>query len=140
MIHLQNRTKTMLMKTTPLLDDTTIFENVRLLGRGTNGVYIILKSNEIVRCQCIKKTQKATIFFDLFTRACNHDLSKEVQERLYYNHLTYIDEHFTSAGHTINSIFSGNLIFFDVLTKDAEEWFRKIITLLNDASNLQPST
>lgn len=129
----------MLMKTTPFLDKTTIFENVRVLGRGTNGVYILLKNNEVVRCQCSKRTQKATIFFDLFTRACNHDLSKEAQERLYYNHLTYINENFTSAGQTINSIFSGNLIFFDVLTKDAEEWFRKIISTLNDASNLQPS-
>jgi len=123
---------------TPTLDKPT-FEIVLSKGKETGGAYIRLHNGESVKCECSKDNKKANIAFDLYTRACNHDLTPEAQQRLYGEHKAYIRSRFADSGYTgsIHCTFSDSVIYFDVLPEDAEEWFQKIFATLNDSTNLK---
>jgi hypothetical protein len=122
---------------TPTLDNPT-FDSVLSSGKKTHGVYVTLKSGEYVRCECSKAAKKALIDFDLYTKTCNRDLTQEAQHRLYAEHKAYIHDRFAEAGYTgtIHCTFADNVIHFEVLPQDAEEWFQKILATLNDDANL----
>ena len=129
---------TMVKIRTPFLEQPT-FDIVLSKGKKTNGVYISLQNGEPVKCECSKDGKKANIAFDLYTRACNHDLTQEAQQRLYDEHKAYIQEQFMKTGYTgpIQCTFSDTVIYFDVLPEDAEVWFQKILATLNEDSNLK---
>jgi hypothetical protein len=130
------------MSTNRITIDNPTFDSVAIAGEKTGGVYLHLHNSESVKCECWKDHKKAAIAFDLYTRSCNHDLAPEAQERLYNEHKAYIQSAFANAGYSgpIHCTFSATIIHFNVLPQDAETWFQKILTTLNNRSDMIEST
>src|SRR5689334_15296322 len=104
------------------------FEEVRVLSRNGKERIRVLIYGSSVECRAKAHGTRAQIDFDLFS--CNYDLSRESQDKLWTEYNEYRREsRFKSRMH---SHFSRTSIWFDVHRDDAEIWFQKLLSELQD--------
>ena len=83
---------------------------------------------------------KARIDFDWF--CTDFDLCTGVQERLRAEHAAYCKQHFGRGDYRdgVSGSVSTASLALDVLARDAEDWFAKVLSVLTKESNFMRLT
>jgi hypothetical protein len=97
--------------------------------------FVFIMPYGYAKCWCRTKGNISIIEFDLFP---SWNLSPKVGEVLENEHKKYMDNNYVpkdykKIGHVK---YAGASLRFSVLKKDAEEWFEKVYSIINDKKNL----